>query len=71
MGLRHSVDSAELRAREADARLKDFHKEDRRAPTSVLPSACDAFDEVRGQLVHGPRHKGFVRDGRHAHGRSG
>jgi hypothetical protein len=43
-----SVDSAELRAAEAQQRLKDFgesHAELR--ATTVLPSAADAFDEVR------------------------
>jgi hypothetical protein len=42
------VDSAELRAAEAQQRLKDFGEshQELRAKT-VLPSAADAFDEVR------------------------
>ncbi|KAG1657958.1 hypothetical protein FOA52_004729 [Chlamydomonas sp. UWO 241] len=43
-----SLDSAQRRAVEAEARLRDFHKEERRAPTTALPSAFSAFGEVDG-----------------------
>lgn len=43
-----SVDSAEVRAQEAAAKLKDYGTSDIQSrPLSSLPSAADAFQEVK------------------------
>lgn len=40
------MDSAEIRARTAEARLKDFGEGAPAPAASLLPSAADVFDEV-------------------------
>eukprot|EP00879_Flechtneria_rotunda_P012866 GHRR01013436.1.p1 GENE.GHRR01013436.1~~GHRR01013436.1.p1 ORF type:complete len:136 (+),score=63.76 GHRR01013436.1:206-613(+) len=44
-----SVDSAEVRAAEAEAKLRDYGEATSRKQNSALPSAFDAFDEVSGR----------------------
>lgn len=54
LGMQCSLTSAEVRAKEAEARLKDYAVNEQHK-TGALPSALDAFDEVCRPCTHAIR----------------